>query len=171
MLRLALLSEAAAQQRTPAPDLDGTVEAVTPGGTLYLPAVDPFITPPLVEHGVYEADEAALLSEWLRHGQTFVDVGAHVGYFTCLAARLVGPRGLVLAFEPQPRNYELLLANVWRNGLTNVVVFPWAVSDSSGFATLHLRPRTPAATRLFAMPERDEKVPVGRRPQNPLTGS
>ena len=61
-----------------------------------------------------------------------------VGYFTCQAARLVGPRGLVLAFEPAPRNYELLTANVWRNGFTNVVCFPWALSDAPGFEELRL---------------------------------
>ena len=69
---------------------------------------------------------------------TVVDAGAHVGYFTCQAARLVGPRGLVLAFEPAPRNFELLTANVWRNGFTNVVCFPWALGEAAGFAPLQL---------------------------------
>jgi FkbM family methyltransferase len=69
---------------------------------------------------------------------TVIDGGAHVGYFTCQAARLVGPRGLVLAFEPAPRNYELLTANVWRNGFGNVVCFPWALGREAGFAPLKL---------------------------------
>jgi FkbM family methyltransferase len=67
---------------------------------------------------------------------TFVDVGAHVGYFAVLAGKLVEPDGIVFAFEPHPRNFELLLANVWRNGLTNVLCFPWAVSDKFGFEEL-----------------------------------
>jgi FkbM family methyltransferase len=90
---------------------------------------------------------------------TFVDLGAHVGYFSCLAGRLVGPRGLVVAFEPNPRNYELLLANVWRNGLTNVVCFPWAVSDSSRILDLYLATGNSGDHRIFAEAGRSS-VPV-----------
>jgi FkbM family methyltransferase len=69
---------------------------------------------------------------------TVVDGGAHVGYFTCQAARLVGPRGIVLAFEPAPRNLQLLQANVWRNGFGNVVCFPWALGAGAALAELRL---------------------------------
>jgi tRNA A58 N-methylase Trm61 len=44
----------------------------------------------------------------------FVDVGAHVGYFSVLAANLIAPDGVVFAFEPHPRNFRLLPANVMR---------------------------------------------------------
>jgi FkbM family methyltransferase len=136
LLRLAFLAQAAAQHREEAPDLSGTVEAETQFGSLYLPEEDSFIAPYLREHGIWEPQETEILSRKLLPGATFVDVGAHVGYFSCLAGRLVGPHGLVLAFEPHPRNYELLLANAWRNGLTNVVALPWAVTDRNAFAEL-----------------------------------
>jgi FkbM family methyltransferase len=157
-----LLTDAAAQQRHAPPDLsEDTIEAQTVAGRLFLPADDAFITPTLVEDGVWEAEETELYSRMLRPGATFVDVGAHVGYFSCLAARLVGPRGLVVAFEPHPRNYELLLANLWRNGLTNAVAFPWAVTDVNGFAELRLRPGNSGGHRLYPEPaELEEVVPV-----------
>jgi FkbM family methyltransferase len=158
VLRLALAADATGQQRGTPPDLRGTVEVETSFGSLYLPDEDAFITPYLRQHGVWEPEETKLFSRTLRPGQTFVDVGAHVGYFSCLAGRLVGPRGLVLAFEPHPRNHELLLANVWRNGLTNVVVFPWAVTDSNGFADLFAQKKNTGGHLLYPWPDETEEV-------------
>jgi len=149
LLRLALLAQAAAQHRAEAPDLSGTVDVETRFGSLYFPEEDAFIAPYLREHGIWEPGETRLLSRKLQPGATFLDVGAHVGYFSCLAGRLVGPHGLVLAFEPHPRNYELLLANAWRNGLTNVVAVPWAVTDSNGFAELFTTGANTGGHRLY----------------------
>lgn len=106
--------------------------------------------PTLVVTQGWEPGQTALLGERLRPGMTVVDGGAHVGYFTCQAAGLVGPRGLVLAFEPAPRNYELLLANVWRNGFGNVVCFPWALGDSASIGPLQLSETNSGDHRLGA---------------------
>ena len=57
--------------------------------------------------------------------------------------------GLVVAFEPNPRNFELLQANVWRNGLSNVVCFPWAVADKPGFAQLYLSADNSGDHRIY----------------------
>jgi FkbM family methyltransferase len=157
MLRLALLAEATSQQRR-AVDLTDTVSAETEAGALYLPRADRYVTPTLVETGVWEEQETAFLREHLRPGATFLDIGAHVGYFSCLAGRLVGPRGLVVAFEPNPRNYELLLANLWRNRLGNAVAFPWAVSDSTGFADLYLDAANTGNHRLAPLPDSGEQA-------------
>jgi hypothetical protein len=107
-------------------------------GSLYTHEHDDWITPVLAQQRVLEPGETDFLESRLRAGMTFLDLGAHIGYFSLVAGRLVGPRGLVLAFEPDPRNFELLLANVWRNGLANVVRFPWAVGEASCFASLYL---------------------------------
>lgn len=98
---------------------------------------DTVITPTLAATGEWEPGETANMRDVLRPGMTVVDVGAHCGWFTILAARLVGPSGRVVAFEPHPRSYELLLLNAWRNGLDNVTAFPWAVSEDMAEATLH----------------------------------
>src|SRR5262249_5079594 len=84
----------------------------------------------------YEQGETAFLKETLREGMVFVDVGANIGYFTTLAARLVGRSGKVIAVEPEPRNYKLLRANIERNGLTNVQSFNCALGDGPGEAQL-----------------------------------
>ena len=100
--RGALLAAAAAQHVTPLPDLTGTVEVETTFARLLLDEQDEWITPTLTATSGWEPGQTALLGERLRPGMTMIDGGAHVGYFTCQAARLVGPRGLVLAFEPGP---------------------------------------------------------------------
>ncbi|MBW3630628.1 MAG: FkbM family methyltransferase, partial [Gemmatimonadetes bacterium] len=72
--------------------------------------------------GSYEAEQTALFREWLRPGDTLLDVGAHVGYYSLLGARLVGERGAVWSFEPNPSNSEWLRRHVRVNGLRNVHV-------------------------------------------------
>ncbi len=62
--------------------------------------------------GVYETDLTVALVQLLEPGMVFLDIGAHRGYFSLLAARLVGPTGQVHAFEPTPATYELLSTNV-----------------------------------------------------------
>jgi FkbM family methyltransferase len=130
-------SASAAQQHcAPVPALDDAVTVETDVGPLYIRRDDTIIRPYLEEHGNWAPEQARLVRDVIGPGMRFVDVGAHVGYFSVLAGKLVGPAGVVFAFEPHPRNFDLLLANVWRNGLTNVLCFPWAVGESCGFAEL-----------------------------------
>ncbi len=74
----------------------------------------------------------------VRDGETVVDIGANVGYFTLLAARLVGKKGKVYAFEPEPRNFEVVLKNIALNGYDNVVPNQKAVSNKPGMVKLYL---------------------------------
>jgi len=158
--RLGLVATAPSQHLAPLPDLGDVVEVETDFASLLLDPNDSFITPTLVATRGWEPGETALLGERIKPAMTVYDVGAHVGYFTCFAARLVGPRGLVLAFEPAPRNYELLLANVWRNGFGNVLCFPWAIGAHSGLTELHLAPENTGDHRVFASEEGRPTVQV-----------
>ncbi len=65
--------------------------------------------------GVWEPNLTALLSDRLSKGKLFVDVGANIGYFTLLAAKLVGDSGQVLALEPSPSTFQKLQRNVELN--------------------------------------------------------
>jgi FkbM family methyltransferase len=130
------LAAAAAQHLGPPPAMHDAVTVETEPGRLYLPEDDTIMRPHLEQSGVWSPEQTRLVKESLGPGMLFVDVGAHVGYFSVLAGKLVAPDGVVFAFEPHPRNFRFLLANVWRNGRTNVLCFPWAVTDSCGFAEL-----------------------------------
>ena len=86
----------------------------------------------------YEPGTTGLFRSLLRPGMVVIDVGAHVGYYSLLAASQVGPTGKIYAFEPAPTNYDLLLKNIELNGYHNVVAKRKAVSNQVGLSTLYL---------------------------------
>jgi FkbM family methyltransferase len=103
------------------------IEVHTQVGSLLAHRDDEVITANLIRWGVWEARETQFLRTLLRPGDTFVDVGANIGYFSVLAAGCIGSSGYVIAFEPEPRNLELLHMNLTRHGVqANATVFPLA---------------------------------------------
>ncbi len=88
-----------------------------------------FVVAPYLE-GDYEPEVCQTILQTVQPGWVCVDVGAHVGYFTLLFAKLVGKRGRVIAFEAHPLNAEMLRSNVRLNGYkAQVQVENMAVSD------------------------------------------
>ncbi len=85
----------------------------------------------LVLGGNYEPHVTAVVKEVLKPGDTFVDVGANIGYFAAMGAHLVGASGHVVAIEPMDKNVQLILAMIWRNRFENVAVLPYAASASN----------------------------------------
>jgi FkbM family methyltransferase len=84
------------------------------------------------ERRLYEDDLTRLVAS-LQPGNIFVDVGAHTGYFTVLAAIRVGPQGRVCAFEPNPDVRAQLTDHVARNGVSDrVEISDRALSDIDG---------------------------------------
>lgn len=78
-------------------------------------------------------DYESLLNRWRpQSGDTVVDAGAFIGRHTMAYAREVGPSGRVIAIEPHPENFRLLLRNVRQNGYRNVTCVRCALSDYSG---------------------------------------
>lgn len=98
--------------------------------------------------GTAEPEVVDFLIAHVRPGDTVYDVGANVGYFTLIAAQLVGPQGRVVAFEPLPQNAAALRRNVELNGLDHVVVAEAAVSARNGTAVLSVGDSDQEATLL-----------------------
>ncbi len=88
--------------------------------------------------GTYEHNELRNLLQRLQPGDTFIDVGAHIGYLSLPIAKRVGPSGKVIALEPSPTSLELLRRNVALNGFNWVTVVDAAASDKDGLARLHM---------------------------------
>jgi len=65
-----------------------------------------------INFGKYEEEEVKKIFKYVKRGMTVFDIGAHIGYFTLLMAHLVGPDGLVFAFEPNPITYTRLKSNI-----------------------------------------------------------
>ena len=73
----------------------------------------------IYQYGFFEANLTNFLIRFLKEGDTFLDVGAHVGIYTMLASKLVGNTGKVYSFEPTPRTFKTLKNNSsLRNNIT-----------------------------------------------------
>lgn len=90
--------------------------------------------------GLHEPGTTVAIKNIVRPGMTIVDVGAHFGYFTRLFARHVGKNGRVYAFEPDPRNFEILERNT--KGFVNVTRLNRAVLDRDATVTLYRSKRS-----------------------------
>ena len=77
----------------------------------------------------FELLERKFLNHFLRPGDIFIDVGANIGLFTLIAAKLVGKKGLVYAFEPCTLTCDRLQYNVKLNKFSNINCHQIALSD------------------------------------------
>jgi FkbM family methyltransferase len=82
--------------------------------------------------GLNEVNKRRRFAREVRPGQVVYDIGANVGSYTLLAARLVGPSGAVVSVEPLPENLRYLERHVEINGLHNVRIIPAAATDRVG---------------------------------------
>lgn len=110
--------------------------------------------------GWYEPDETAWYDEFVRHGDLVVECGANIGVFTLQLARLVGPEGRVISYEPDPSLRRILERNVSVNGYGNVLVRPFAVADEPGEMSFYRAPKNQGDNRLFSHGPGDESFPV-----------
>ena len=101
------------------------------GHTMFLAPPGKYPAPDMMADR-YEEATVRLFEELLQPGMAVMDIGAHVGYFSLISARLVGPQGKVIAFEPEPENHNLLIKNIESNGYSNISPIPKAVSSTSG---------------------------------------
>ncbi len=85
----------------------------------------------------YEPHETRFVREHLKPGQTFVDIGANIGWFTMLAASIVGTDGKVISIEPRGDIYRYLVRSVCENHLDNIVEYHrCALSDKRGYTDI-----------------------------------
>jgi FkbM family methyltransferase len=99
-----------------------------------------------IASGEIEPELQARLPELIRRGAVVWDVGAHVGFFALTFARLVGPEGLVVAFEADDANVEALRAATQRNQIANVEICPVAVWSAPGTVQFERRADIAGAT-------------------------
>jgi len=88
-------------------------------------------------YGEYFEGEVDAFRHFVRPGDLVVDAGANIGVHTLALARLVGPRGSVVAFEPQRLVFQNLCANVALNSLDHVQCVNAAIGDRPGVLHLH----------------------------------
>ncbi|HEY3606909.1 MAG TPA: FkbM family methyltransferase [Pseudonocardiaceae bacterium] len=144
-------------------DLPPTATVATDVGVLRLPADDTVMLPWLRHYASWEPAESRIIDHLLRPGDTFVDIGAHVGYFTVRALHQVGRAGAVFAVEPQATARTLLDHNVRANipaaDAAGLVVLPVAAWDADEDVTVFAgEPGNSGDHRVGAAGESGERV-------------
>lgn len=85
----------------------------------------------------FEPRTSLLLTKILSPGDTFVDIGAHFGYFSLLASRIVGALGGVISIEAMPATFEGLKKNILLNDIKNIN--PYNIAAYSEKSTLQFK--------------------------------
>jgi len=104
----------------------------TPDGDLFWLNRSSYVDQCIVRDGVFEADCVKIVRALVKPGQVVLDVGANIGYYTIILAKLVGPEGRVFAFEPTQHFRTVLERNVAANKLTNVEIISTGLSSKAG---------------------------------------
>ncbi|MCI0647388.1 MAG: FkbM family methyltransferase [Chloroflexi bacterium] len=97
--------------------------------TIYVRRNDYFVGNAIANEKSYEPYVTAEVRQLLKPGDVFLDIGANIGYFTLLAAALVGPTGQVIAFEPNPDNCDLMRQSIQANHFENIELYPLAAAE------------------------------------------
>jgi FkbM family methyltransferase len=100
-----------------------------PGIRMWLDPAD-MVSYRMLGMGRWEVVSNRIIAEHLPPGGTFIDVGAHIGYYSLKAAQRAGKGGHVLAVEPNPKTLEVLRRNIAASGAATVTVVPVACSDT-----------------------------------------
>jgi len=87
-------------------------------------------------YDILENNLCNFLSKHLKKGDVFIDIGAHIGYYTILASKEVGEEGKVVAFEPFIANFNRLVKNIKLNQCKNVISECFAISNRRAYVKL-----------------------------------
>ncbi len=159
-----LSGKLASRQRSPLVALSPEVLLTEVDGfMLLLPASEWRLAAYLALRGPLEPGVTRLFKCMVKPGMVVADVGAHFGWYTLQAARLLAGRGKVYSFEPTPESFRLLRQNVQLNGFLEsdvVELRSVAVNDACGEATLALNPDDSTQNTLFADPACTQSITV-----------
>lgn len=111
----------------------------TPGryGTYLANPHDAYVGRSLLTYGEFSEGEVAVFTALLQPGDTVVEIGANVGALTLPLAQRVGPRGLVIAVEPQRPIFQMLAGMLALNGITNTLPI-WAACGDATRSFIHV---------------------------------
>jgi FkbM family methyltransferase len=121
---------------------------------------DIYLSREILQHGVWEPFETQVICSLLEPGNIFVDLGANIGWYSVMAGVLVGSRGRVYSFEPDPKCFSLLTRNASLNGLENLTAEKLAVAHASGSTNLYLHGDNFSDHRLYDSGDGRDSVPV-----------
>lgn len=86
----------------------------------------------------YDEIEGKLVKAFVKSGDIAIDIGTMIGWYSLLFANIVGVKGKVFGFEPEPSHYDLLRINMTVNRHVNFVLVNRAVANKNGVVKLFL---------------------------------
>lgn len=105
----------------------------TRSGPMLALTTDQYVGRSLELYGEYCPEEGKILRQAIRPGMTVLEIGANMGSHSVDMARACAP-GPFYAFEPQPRLFQILCANLALNGIANALAYPDACGEVAGSA-------------------------------------
>jgi FkbM family methyltransferase len=136
---------------------------------LVLDSDDPGISSQLLSRGAREPEQKFIIESTLKPGMVAFDLGANLGYYTIMMARLVGDSGRVHAVEPFPDNFRLLGENIRRNRLGNVQIENVAIAPEDGEQQLMIAERS--NWHSLHVPRLNPDIPWHAKYARTITGS
>jgi FkbM family methyltransferase len=106
------------------------------GVSLYVHQSSDIVSECIRKFASWELGESAFVLENVSSGDIVIDLGANIGYYTSIFGKLVGPTGVVYAFEPNDDNFHLLNRNIRLNNLGNVRAMKAIVGENPGVEML-----------------------------------
>lgn len=135
-----------------------TPSAISPPAYWVLPAFDYVVSNFVRKHGTYDPGELLIYKHLIKKGDVVCDVGAHVGSYTVPLASHVGRTGTIHAFEPFRLVFQMLIANVALNGISNVHGHQLALGEKEEIRTV-LGPALDQASNVGATRVFNQEAP------------
>ena len=98
---------------------------------------------------IYNKFETEIVKNQIKESDIVIDIGAHIGYFSLIFAKLVGNNGKVFSFEPEPENYKILKKNIEINNYQNVILEQKGVSDINNSVKLYSGSTSSGSSRIY----------------------
>jgi FkbM family methyltransferase len=132
---------------------------VEPSVTMWLDPYD-FVSSGIMATGTWEPETWRALKRHLPVGGTFVDVGAHIGWYSLKAAKVVGPAGRVIAVEPNRDTLVTLRDNIRASGAGAVIVVaPVACADAETTLNFYASPRSNTGESSLSLANASQEGP------------
>lgn len=123
------------------------------GGRLFIQKKQDIQSTSLVLFKEYEPNQTNLIKSIVKKGDTVIDIGANIGYYTLLMSKLVGKEGKVISFEPEENNLKLLRKTISTNKLKNVELIEGVANNKDGIVQLSISKHNKGGHNLLGVDE------------------
>lgn len=126
----------------------------------YIDKWDDVISQELILSNRWEDYQTTLFKQNIKKGDVVIDIGAHIGYYTLIAANIVGKKGKVYAFEPDLKNFNILVKNIKVNKFKNIIPINKAVAEKNGKLDLFINPTNTGDHRIYQSKDKRKTMKI-----------